>query len=265
MEQSAAADRLFGLVQESRPNGLLTDIDGTISRIAGHPDDAVVEPTVRQALEGLSQEMTLVGAVSGRSAADAHRIVGIDSMVYSGNHGMELWRNNRLEQSPLAQRYSPHIAEVLERLVIPRRVDGIYVENKGLTASIHYRNVADQERVEAELLEEVTEQAAASGLRVTRGKMVIEIRPPVDLSKGTAVLELIKEYKLAGLLYLGDDVTDVDAFQALHDMRRDRGGHFYSIGVRSNRTPPEITEAADAMVPGVDGVLALLERSLSRG
>lgn len=258
MDNVETADNILRLVSSCDRNGLLTDIDGTISRIAGHPAEAVVEERAKGELARLSDRFTLIGAVSGRGAIDARNLVGLDSLVYSGNHGMEIWRDGQLEQSPLAARYAPQISRLLNNLQITKSVSGFYVEDKGLTASVHFRGVENPAEVEDALLDEIHHLAHELGLRVTRGQMVFEIRPPVELSKGTSVVELINEYHLDGLVYLGDDITDVDAFLALSALRSEHGGHFYSIGVRSDATPDPVEDSADAMVDGVDGVIDLL-------
>jgi trehalose 6-phosphate phosphatase len=255
-----AAQALLREVCNHERAGLLTDIDGTISELVSHPEDAVVERRTQRALSKLTEDFVLVGAVSGRASEDARKIVGLDNLVYSGNHGMEIWRNNSLEQSPLAARYTPTITELLGRLITPQRFPEIFIEHKGLTASVHYRNTDDSERVKKVLLDEIEPLADDLGLRVTEGQMVIEIRPPVELSKGTSVLELIDVYDLQGLIYLGDDTTDVDAFRSLRDRREQTGFSYYSIGVIRDTTPPEVVEFSDATVSGVDGVITLLER-----
>ncbi len=259
MKSNGNAQELLSLVMQQSPAGVLTDIDGTISRIAGHPDEAIVEDKARNALARVTRQFALVGAVSGRSAEEAHALVGLDELVYSGNHGMEIWRDGNLEQSPLALEYAPKITALLDALQLPAEDDRLYVENKVLTASIHYRALEGDEQTERLLLEEVTRHAEASGLCVTHGQKVVEIRPPVELTKGTAVVDLIRKYRLAALLYLGDDVTDVDAFKSLRDLRTRSGGHFYAIGVSGEATPESVRQNADAMVDGVDGVIELLE------
>ncbi len=247
----------------SRP-GILTDIDGTISGIAPSPDAAFVEPDARDALRELSQRLALTGAVTGRAANDARKLVGIDELVYSGNHGMELWRDGELQRSPLALRYEPEITRVLESIRSTLQFDGMLIENKVLTASIHYRGVADPEKVEAAILVELERLIAPGALNITRGRKVIEVRPPVELSKGTSVAELAAEYELDGLIYLGDDVTDVDAFRALTKLRSEKGLEFHSVGVRNDPTPQQVIDNADAMVDGVQGVIELLQQALQQ-
>ncbi|MEX2425974.1 MAG: trehalose-phosphatase [Thermomicrobiaceae bacterium] len=258
MIKSVSAIELLRLVLENPPSGILTDIDGTISKIAPHPDQAIVEPDARTALASLAHRVVLVGAVSGRSALDARQLVGLDDLVYSGNHGMEVWRDGNLEQSPLALKYTPRIADALARFDGKHPDDGLYLENKGLTASIHFRGASNPEATAARILPAIERLATEYELVVTHGRMVFELRPPVELSKGTSVLDLMDDYRLESLIYLGDDLTDVDAFDALRARRADVGGHAYGIGVKGESTPIEVLERADAFVSGVEGAIELL-------
>jgi trehalose 6-phosphate phosphatase len=258
MSEQESARSLLHLVIEHSPAGILTDIDGTISRIAPHPESAEVDEAARLALSRLSDSLALVGAITGRAANDAYRLVSLDNLVYSGNHGMELWRNGHLEQSPLATQYVPQIEEMLKDFQTQCTLEGLYLENKGLTASIHYREAVDPETTSAQILSIIGQLAKRYDVVVTQGRMVIELRPPVELSKGTSVIELIEEYDLRSAAFLGDDLTDVDAFVALRKRREETGGHFYGIGVTGDATPTAVFENADALVEGVDGVVELL-------
>ena len=246
-------------MRASRPTGILTDIDGTISPIAQSPELAEVDPRARAALARLTREFDLIAAVSGRSAEDAHRMVGLDSLVYSGNHGMEWWRNGKLEQSKLASEHAPRIRELLHRLERAISVDGVRFEDKTLTASVHVRETRNPEQAEIEIVELATELADELNLRVTRGRMVVEIRPPIELNKGSSVRDLVEAYGLASGIYIGDDVTDVDAFQVMKGLRERNRAHLYAIGVNSLETPAIVIEEADALVEGIPGVVDLLE------
>jgi trehalose 6-phosphate phosphatase len=243
-----------------RPCGLMTDIDGTISRIAHHPDAATVDPDARIALDALASRIDVVAAISGRSAMDARSMVGLDSLVYSGNHGMEIWSNGRLEQSSAANVYVERVGELLRKLERKIDVEGVYFENKRLTGSIHVRETSDPVEAERVILEQAKRLADELDLRVTRGRMVIEIRPPIDLNKGTSVNDLIVRYDLESAVYLGDDVTDVDAFRALRRFRESREKPYYAIGVTGPETPEEVIDHADVLVDGVDGVTEFLNR-----
>lgn len=259
MSKTGDARELVELAMSASPRGVMSDIDGTISRIAEHPDSATVEPAARDALDRLARRVDLVAAVSGRAARDALAMVGSQELVYAGNHGMEVWRAGLLQQSRRASTHAPRVDELIRRLRDDVTIDGVYFENKDLTASIHVRGTADPDEAERTVLVAAERLANELDLRVTRGRMVIEIRPPVDISKGTAVVELVEDYQLRGLVFFGDDMTDVDAFHSLRTLRQETGAHLYSIGVTREQTPPEIRESADALVSDVDGVVEALQ------
>ncbi|MHB1415567.1 MAG: trehalose-phosphatase [Chloroflexota bacterium] len=244
-----------------RPAGLITDIDGTISPIAPTPAEAVVTPLCRRFLSELCARLDLVAAVSGRSAEDAYGMLGIQGMVYVGNHGLETWQNGRVEVLPEAKDYLPLIAAaVADVAAATRQLAGIIYENKGVTASIHYRLSPDRALARQSILEALGASKAASHLRFTEGRMVVEIRPPVQANKGTAVETLLRTANLRGAVYLGDDVTDVDAFRALRRWASVGNGLGLSVGVLAAETPAAVRENTDLTVEGVAQVENLLER-----
>lgn len=251
-------DRLQAVLAR-RPCGLLTDIDGTISPIAPTPEAATVDQRCRQALRRLAHHLDVVGAVSGRAAADAAAMVGLDALIYIGNHGMERWERGSAAPLPEAQTYAGHIARALEEAQRLLDLPGLRFENKGITASIHYRlapNPAQaQEQVRA-ALEPVIDRL---GLVMTPGRMVWEIRPPLAWGKGAAVERIIAERGLRGVFFLGDDTTDVHAFRSLAELRRTGRIDALIIGVMAAETPPEVRAESDIQVEGVEGVAQLLE------
>jgi len=138
---------------------------------------------------------------------------------------------------------------------------GAFVEEKGITASIHYRNVPPE--VGERSVEFVKAEGERLGLRVTVGRGVVEARPPVRADKGTAVRTLVEEYRPRRAMFLGDDTTDLDAFrelQALHE--EGLLEEILRIGVESDEGPPEIVTEADLVVDGVGGVTNLLRALL---
>jgi trehalose 6-phosphate phosphatase len=126
------------------------------------------------------------------------------------------------------------------------------VEDKGLTLSFHYRGVADEEAAE-EFLLDVAERARDAGLRPRFGRKVLEVRPPLDASKGTAVRTLLDERGLRRAFYAGDDATDLDAFHVLREL--DLG---VRVGVASPESPRGISELADVVVRTPAELLGLL-------
>jgi len=243
---------------ETRPSGILSDIDGTLSRIADSPDAAVVDPGIREALRALSARVDVIGVATGRAARDARRMLDLDDVVYLGNHGMERLEGEQLVVATEAAASVPAIDSVLETTKARIAEPGIVFENKGVTGSIHYRNTANPTAMRERILEVVSPLANTSGLRVSEGRMVIELRPEVRLNKGTALRQIVEEYALLTIIFLGDDVTDIDAMRMLAERRAAGTVTGLSIGVIDTESPPELTEFADVLVDGVDGVRHLL-------
>lgn len=237
-----------------RPRGLMTDIDGTISPIAATPEAARVSDDAREQLRILAQRLDCVAAISGRSASDAAAMVGIPHMQYIGNHGLEVWRDGVAEPIAEARPYAAAVGAVLrvaqEQLTLP----GILVEHKGVTGSIHYRQAADPAAAEAAIAAVLQSLANAHGLRLTQGRMVWELRPPLEVNKGTAVRRLVSQYKLKSVIFLGDDRTDADAFTVLRELRQRGECVTISVGVLAPETPSIVRELADVLVEGVSGV-----------
>lgn len=245
-----------------RPRGLLTDIDGTLSAIAPTPDQARLlrgaRPLLRRALDAFD----LVAAISGRPALDARRMIGVRPMVFVGNHGMErLTPGDRAPRiPPEARAYQGAIADALhegrERL---RSLGGsLLFENKGATASVHYRLADEPEVARAAILSALEPVARQHGLRLTEGRMVVELRPPLNLDKGASVRALVSEYGLASAVYLGDDTTDLDAFRALRALRAEGGCVGVAVAVGHAEAPPRLLDEADIVLAGLDETLRFL-------
>jgi len=241
--------------------GLVVDVDGTISAIVARPDDAFVLPKARAALIGLQSRLSLVAVVTGRSVADARALVDIDGLTYIGNHGLELWRNGRPSTLPEALPWVPIVSHVLNEVqehLDPDLKPGVIFEDKGATGSIHYRLTSDPERVRDELLQSLARFGGTSGLKVEEGRRVINLLPPLQVSKGSAVTWLVREHALDGIVYLGDDETDAHAFRALARLRASSSVKTLSIGVVGPETPPSVRDLSDLSVPTVEAVGRLL-------
>ncbi len=261
MDWQEAKDTLLHPLLSAARLGLVTDVDGTISPIVERPEDAQVTPRSRELLAALSRRLALVAAVSGRAAADVQARVGLPGLVYVGNHGLERWANGQVQITPAVLPYRPALQAALhdaEALAQP----GMQLEDKGATASIHYRRTADPAAAAARLAPALTALAAKHGLKLFSGRMVFELRPPLDIHKGTALRALVSEYRLDAALYLGDDTTDADALLAARDLRT--AGACYAVGVgvlagvSAAETPPLVLDSADVLTAGVSGVEALL-------
>ncbi|MBI2104429.1 MAG: trehalose-phosphatase [Candidatus Omnitrophica bacterium] len=201
---------------------VLMDYDGTLTPIRPTPAEARLGAGMREAVSALSRARGItVGIVSGRSLEAVRRLVGLRGVVYAGNHGLELQGPGLRFVHPGARRSIPllrRIARQLSRALAG--IPGALVESKRLSLSIHWRRVpaahaaAFHRRVGAVL----APWAARRAVRVTRGKRVVEVRPPVSWDKGAVVDWLAKRHRCRDgrLLYLGDDRTDEDAFRAVN-------------------------------------------------
>jgi len=205
----------------------------------------------------LSERYRVVAAISGRTAEDALRLVGLEEIVYYGNHGFETLRGGEVEVIPEAAPYRAAIEELEERAREELGPLGAFVEEKGITASVHYRNVSPE--VGERCKEFVEREGERLGLRITTGRGVVEARPPARADKGTAVRRLVEEYEPAKVLFIGDDTTDLDAFRELEALREEGAlSETLRVGVKSKEGPPEIVSEADLIVDGVEGVEGVL-------
>lgn len=235
------------------PLGLITDVDGTISRVAPTPAEAVVSPVCHFYLSLLPQKLSLVAVISGRPVSQVKQMLGIEGLVYIGNHGLERLAGGKIEISQQVREYPGLVEATLQDLEPLTAIEGILFENKGVTASIHYRLCHDRESVRRQILAAVANSSSARKLRIAQGRMSVELRPPVEANKGTAMRDLVEDYHLRAAICLGDDLTDVDAFRAIHQFRHpDFQG--LAIGVIDNETAPEVEQEADFTLQGVGEV-----------
>ena len=262
-----------------RPLAVLLDVDGTLAPIAPRPEEAAVPAETRKVVAALAALPDVrVALVSGRAAADARRMVGVANVWVIGNHGFEVVSPDGGElPQPELEPWRSAIARAARRiapLVAP--VPGVLLEDKGWTLSVHYR-LADP-KVVPRLVESVERVAEPLGLRVMRGKMVVEVRPDVRVDKGTAVLRLAnqlgalarREDDVSGddrdaaagdgngsAVFVGDDRTDEDAFRAL----RSRSARVVTVRVTHGE---EMATAAEFSLEDPAAVRSFLEWLLER-
>jgi trehalose 6-phosphate phosphatase len=232
-----AADLLAQLAASPERAAILLDVDGTLAPIVARPEDAGVPPETQAELERLAERYALVACVSGRASADAAATVGVERLVYVGTHGLEL--------EPEAERWAAAIHEFAAGVTWP-------AEDKGLSVSFHYRGALDEAAARAEL-EGVAASARAAGLRARFGRKVLELLPPIDANKGTAIRRLLRERELRRALYAGDDTTDLDAFAALEGLEVAA-----RIAVASAEGPAKLRKAADLVVADPPALLQIL-------
>lgn len=244
-------DAIVGLLSRA-PFGLITDVDGTISQIAPSPAEARVHPECKARLSRLVGRLPLVAAISGRPVLEAKEMVGVDGMVYIGNHGLERWSGGVTRYAEGVEGYRAKVAAALRELSDLSSIGGLHVEDKGVALAIHYRNCSDRERARQSILKQVEGARSVEGFKIVEGKMVVELRPPVEVDKGSAVKSLIGDYHLAGGIYMGDDASDLDAFRVM------RGDGFAAVGILGDETPDEVERAADYTLDGVGDVARFL-------
>jgi trehalose 6-phosphate phosphatase len=249
-------------VLRQTPSAVVTDIDGTVSAIAPTPAEAMVDPGAKAALALLAERLAAVAVVSGRAPQDGAAMVGLPELIYVGNHGLERIARGTPWTHPVAAAAQPSIAAALAEIESAARAGDdlpwLLVENKGVTGTIHYRLAPDQAAAIA-LLEPLTRAAAdRHGLRLTLGRMIFELRPALAVNKGTAIRELALDLGLRGIVFFGDDVTDVDAFRTLRELREAGEAATLRVGVLGPETSPTVLAAIDMSVDGVPACAATL-------
>jgi trehalose 6-phosphate phosphatase len=240
-----------------RPFGLATDIDGTLSPIADTPDMAAVTPLCRRYLAEIAQRVEVVAAISGRAVEVARRMVGLEELVYIGNHGLSWWRQGREETLAEAVPYETTVREAKRELAVRLDLPGLLLEDKGPILALHYRRCADRQAARAAILDALAPWRA-QGLHIRQGRLVFELGPPLDIHKGTALARLMETYRLGGVLCLGDDLTDVEAFKVLRHWREEGKVSGAAVAVANPESGPKVMEEADYWVGGVSGVEWLL-------
>jgi trehalose 6-phosphate phosphatase len=233
-------DALDRLAAEPGRAALFLDVDGVLAPIVPRPEDASVPEATRRELRRLAREYALVACVTGRAGGVARRIVGVPELRYAGEHGLEL--------EPAAAAF----AEPIHRLAHASGWED--VEEKPLSAALHFRRAADPAAARHEL-EAIAAAAEAEGLRAVFGRMVLDILPPVQATKGTAVRRLLGEAGVRRALYAGDDTTDLDGFAALDDLEL-----AVRVAVADAESPPGLRARADLVVGSPAAFAGLLRR-----
>ncbi len=239
---------------------LLSDYDGTLAPIAPRPQDAVLSPGMKDRLTAMAQKPAFsVGVISGRAISEIRAMVGIEGVFYAGNHGLEIEGPGISYVTPEAGKVLAIMKELAGQIIEELAgIDGVIIQDKGLSISVHYRLVASgEERVVTDIVHRLTTVLCNEGkIRVFAGKKVWEIRPPVDWDKGKAVEAIAREIKkirkLKRLLtiFLGDDITDEDAFKVV---QRPEGWSIY-VGLETT------SSAAGYYLSSTDEVETFLNR-----
>jgi trehalose 6-phosphate phosphatase len=251
----ASPDPLAPLRERPERAGVFFDFDGTLSAIVIDANEAEPLPGVADALGALAGRFRRVGVVSGRPAAFLIAHLGGRGIALSGLYGLEhVGPADEIVVDDEVERWRPIVSEAADRAEAggwpPERV-----ERKGLSVTVHYRGQPEREPAARAWAES---ESARTGLKVLEAKQSYELQPPVAADKGTALAEMARG--LDAVCFVGDDVGDLPAFDALDQMARD-GAAVVRVAVASDEVPPELLSRADLVVEGPEGALDLL-RSL---
>jgi len=223
------------------------DFDGTLAEIVARPEHARPVDGARGALVELARRYRSVAIVTGRRSEEVAALLDVAHVTYVGLYGLE------------------DAADELVTAIVPRvqtatlEIAEAWVEDKGVSVAVHYRQAPDPVSARAALLVALQPVATEAGLELIEGKMVLELVPPDRPLKGGAVEQLVREHGLQAVLYAGDDHADLDAFDALDrligsgDVRA-----AVRVAVRGPETPPALVDGADVVAEGPPGLVDLL-------
>jgi trehalose 6-phosphate phosphatase len=227
--------------------GILLDFDGSLSAIVARPEDARPVEGAREVLAALVVRYRVVAVISGRRSDELAVLLDVPGLRHFGLYGLE------------------EAAPELVAVVAPRveaaaaAVPEAWVEDKGASIAVHYRQAPDPASARAQLIAPLGEVASSAGLELVEGKMVVELVPAGRPRKGGAVERIVGENDLTAALVAGDDVADVEAFHAL-DSLAERGLLAVKVAVRGEDTPRELLDAAAVVVDGPTGLVELLRQ-----
>ena len=232
---------------------IASDFDGTLSPIVADPAEARAHPGAMAVLSRLAPLVGTLAIITGRPAADAVALGGLSGLrglIVLGHYGAERWEAGTVTAAPVpaglaeARRLLPEVAG-----------PGIRIEDKGTALAVHTRQAPDPPAALAALRQPLEHIAERTGLTLEQGRLVLELRPP-GIDKGSALRGLVTERTARSVVFCGDDLGDLAAFAAMRDLR---GEGVPGCAVASaSPEAREVAEAADLVVDGPAGIVALL-------
>jgi trehalose 6-phosphate phosphatase len=243
--------------RKDEKTAVITDIDGTISKIVLDPYEATITQIMRATLKKLVDKFQLVGIITGRNVKNAKEMLEVDGLLYIGSHGLEYLKDDEIYIEPEVEEYLPIIQKIAQNIQTEEElynIKNILFQEKGLCFTVHYRKCEDLEGTHRKILEAINEMEGIEKFKITEGRKVVEIRPKIGHDKGTILEKLIFENDVEKIIYLGDDVTDVDAFNKLKELKENGNVNGAGIVVVSEEVPEFVKENASFYVNGVDEV-----------
>lgn len=245
------------------------DFDGTLSPIVDDPAAAAIHPDAPQVLIELAEQVRAVAVITGRPARQALALGGLDEvgaaigdagreLFVLGQYGNERWSStSRRVVSPRPPHGLASFELALPNALRKAGAADAYVEEKGLAVAVHTRRMDDPAGAFERLLPLLTELATANDLTIEPGRQVIEVRSP-GMTKGHAVHDLARQQQAGGFLFAGDDLGDIEAFEAVLELRE--AGMPTLLVCSSSDEQGALLDLADLIVAGPDGVLELLRQ-----
>jgi trehalose 6-phosphate phosphatase len=250
-------DALDPLRRSPATTGLFLDFDGSLSEIVARPDHAVAVSGAREVLAELAGSYAIVALVSGRPSKEVRERLAVAGVEVFGLYGLENPDGSTPAAVPAADRES--LLDDVTRCV--EEVPGARLEDKGASLAVHFRGVDDPEDAERRLLRGLRSAASRRGMVVLAGKMVLEVAPATTPGKGAPVTREARARGLTAILYAGDDLADLDAFAAV-DRLWGEGAEGVKVAVGGPESPSALLAAADVVVDGPTGLVALLRELL---
>jgi trehalose 6-phosphate phosphatase len=261
--------RYAGVVRAAAETVVGLDFDGTLAPIVEDPAQAHIHPDAGQVLVDLAAQVLAIAVVTGRPARQALDLGGLErvgnaigdtgkELYLFGQYGNERWSStSRRVISPRPPQGLATLTAELPAILRRHGAEQAHIEEKGLAVAVHTRRAPDPDGTFEALLPVLEEQAARYDLVVEPGRRVIEVRSP-GMDKGVVVEKLVDELDAGGVVFIGDDLGDVDAFRAVADLAR-RGLPTLRVCSASDEEGA-LVELSDVLVHGPDGVLELLRQ-----
>lgn len=260
---SGYEEYLQNYLQNASKLAVLLDYDGTLTPIAAHPDMAKIPQATKNILEKLSKipEMFLA-IISGRGVTNVKEMVGLNDIIYAGNHGLEvLYPDGSTYNHQLPGDFNSEVKQLIKKLEAEVVKDGAWIENKGPSLTFHFRAVP--EHLQSEIESKALKIMEAGNFRIGKAHCALEIRPKVDWNKGTVALMLLdKQYENkwkenVKVVFVGDDTTDEDAMKALK-------GNAATFRIAQNADIVTNAERKIASTADVVKILKIIEKSFKK-
>lgn len=251
---SSRLTAIEALAADPATSGLVLDFDGVLSPIVEDPTASEMPDRVAAVLTRLARPLGLLAVMSGRPVeflADRVRVAGVPLI---GSYGIEQIWDGKRRINPDAEKWLGPVREAARALRdLLATSPGIRVEEKPVSVAVHWRQAPDRAAAADQVRRGTARIATETGLRLEPGKLVEELRPPLDVDKGSAMLALLATEKMATIAYAGDDLGDIPALRAV----REAGGYALVVD-HGSETDPRLLDLADQTYAGTEGFAAWL-------